>query len=379
MYLYQKNNSYFAQMARELIPDGKKELSWLGATDLREEFRGIKFKADKASLYRINYKSRFATRILAPLSSFRCQNQDELYRNGRKVKWKDFLSTDTTFAIFANVSESSINNSHFASLRLKDAVADYFVETTGIRPNVETRRPDLWINLHIRKDFATISIDTSGGSLHKRGYRKNGLDAPMQETLAAEIIQQTDWDTEQPLADPMCGSGTLLCEALMYCANIPSGYLRQNFGFRHLPDFKPKIWETILEKSRKKIFSVSKGLITGSDISEAAVKAARLNLKNIPGGDSVKIFRAPFDELNSLESHLIVTNPPYGIRLEGGRDLSGFYKSLGDFLKNKCKGSTAYVYFGERSWLKAIGLKPSWKKPLKNGGLDGRLAKFELY
>ncbi len=379
MYLYQKNSEYFAQIANELIPDGKKELTWLGAKNPTEEYRGIRFKADNASLYKINYKSRLSTRILAPLSSFKCNSPNKLYSEGRRIQWSDFLTLDNTFAVFANVSDSEINNSHFASLKLKDAIADFFMEKEGRRPDVDARNPDLWINLYIRKDYAVISIDTSGGSLHKRGYREKSIDAPMQETLAAEIINLSEWDTEQPIYDPMCGSGTLLSEALMYCSNTPSGFLRKKFGFSCLPDFDNKVWETILEKGKRLITPPEEGLITGSDISKQAVYAARDNLNHLPGGETVKVFRSSFQDLELISGALIISNPPYGIRMQEQEDLAGFYKEFGDFLKNTCKGSTAYIYFGDRAYIKKIGLKATWKKPLKNGGLDGRLVKFELY
>ncbi len=379
MYLYQKNNEYFAQIANELAPDGKKELSWLGAKNIKEEYRGLRFKADKESLYKINYKSRLSTRILAPLSSFKCNSPNKLYSEGRRIQWDDFLSTDNTFAVFSNVSDSEINNSHFSALKLKDAIADFFMDKEGIRPDVDSRNPDLWISLYIRKDYAVISIDTSGGSLHKRGYREKSIEAPMQETLAAEIINLCEWDTEQPVYDPMCGSGTLLSEALMYVSNTPSGFLRKNFGFTYLPDFDKDVWDSILEKGKRLIMPPEEGLIAGSDISKQAVYAARDNLNNLPGGDAVKVFRSSFQDLEKLSGSIIISNPPYGIRMNQEEDLAGFYKEFGDFLKNTCKGSNAYIYFGDRAYIKKIGLKASWKKPLKNGGLDGRLVKYELY
>lgn len=379
MYTYQKTNEYFAQIAGGLEEEGRKELSWLGAKKIVEEYRGLTFKADKATLYRVNYKSRLVSRVLAPIASFKCKDQDALYNAARAINWSDFLTEENTFAVFANVSDSNIDNSHFASLKLKDAVADYFRDTTDIRPNVDTKNPDLWINLHIRRNNAVISIDTSGGSLHRRGYRIKKVDAPMQETLAAAIIQLSEWDGEQNLYDPMCGSGTLLCEALMYAGNIPAGYLRNNFGFKHLPDFDPAIWNEILRKGKKQIRQLPQGLITGSDISRQAVTASIANVNKLPGGKLIEFSTLDFREIGNLNDTLIVCNPPYGIRLQRGEDMSGFYKNLGDFLKMKCKGSTAYIYFGELKYLKNIGLKASWKIPLKNGGLDGRLAKYEMY
>ncbi|MBU1172429.1 MAG: class I SAM-dependent RNA methyltransferase [Proteobacteria bacterium] len=379
MYQYQSTNEYFAQIADGLEDQGVKELSWLGATQIIKEYRGLKFKADKAALYRVNYKAKLLTRVLAPLASFHCHDQDSLYKNARAIDWSDFLSDTGTFAIFANVSESKINNSHFASLKLKDAIVDQFRDKTGQRPNIDTRNPDIWFNLHIRDNQAVISVDTSGGSMHRRGYRKKTVDAPMQETVAAAIIELSEWDGEQPFYDPMCGSGTLLCEALMYASNIPAGYLRSNFGFTRLPDFDQPLWWDIQQVSRKQIRNIPEDLIAGSDILKSAVSAAKININLLPGGKVIQIDQTPFEDIGNLSDSLIICNPPYGIRLDRGQDMGPLYKRLGDFLKFKCQGSTAYIYFGDRELIKKIGLRPSFKIPLRNGGLDGRLVKYELY
>lgn len=379
MYQYQSNNEFFAQIADGLEDQGVKELSWLGATQIIKEYRGLRFKADKAALYRINYKSKLLTRVLAPLVSFPCHDQESLYKNARAIDWSDFLPETGTFAIFANVSESKINNSHFASLKFKDAIVDQFRDKTGQRPNIDTRNPDIWFNLHIRENKAVISVDTSGGSLHRRGYRKKTVDAPMQETLAAAIIELSEWDGEQPFYDPMCGSGTLLCEALMYACNIPAGYLRNNFGFLRLPDFEKSIWWDIQQKGRKQIRKIPDDIIAGSDILKSAVSAAKSNINLLPGGKDIQITQSAFEDIGNLSDCLIICNPPYGIRLEQGQDMGPLYKRLGDFLKLNCQGSTAYIYFGDRELIKKVGLRPTFKIPLKNGGLDGRLVKYELY
>ena len=379
MYLYQTNNEYYAQIADGLEELGRKELSWLGVSQITQEYRGLRFKADHASMYRVNYKSRLITRIMAPLVSFPCYDEKTLYDTARMIEWSDFISENSTFAVFANVSESNITHSHFASLKVKDAIVDYFRDKTGIRPDVNTKNPDIWFNLHIRDNKAVLSLDTSGGSLHRRGYRRKTVDAPMQETLAAAIIQMSEWDGEQPLYDPMCGSGTLLCEALMYCCNIPSGFLRNDFGFTHLPDFDYDLWQDIRQKSRKQIRNLPELLIAGSDVSGQAVSAAMANVNLLPGGKNIDISRTAFEDIGNLTNTLIVCNPPYGIRLERGKDMGPFYKKLGDFLKCNCQGSVAYIYFGDREYIKKVGLKASVKIPLKNGGLDGRLVKYEMY
>jgi len=378
-YQYQKDFRYFAQVADGLKEAGAGELNELGAEDVRPEFSGIYFRADKSTLYRINYLTRILSRCLAPLISFACHDTDTLYQKAKQIEWEDFFAEGNTFAVSANVSNSAISHSKFAALRLKDAVADYFKEITGQRPDVSVRNPDILLNLHIRNDKAVISLDTSGGALHRRGYREETVPAPMQETVAAAIIRYSEWDGSVPLYDPLCGSGTLLCEALMRYSNIPAGVFRNQFGFEFLPDFDGAVWKQVKKEADGHIRELPEGLIAGSDLSAEAVSAARTNLMGLHYGNNVNVEKADFRKLPALEEHVIVTNPPYGIRLGRDENLEMFYKYLGDFLKQKCKGSAAFVYFGERKYIKKIGLKASWKIPIKAGGLDGRLVKYEMH
>ncbi len=379
MYEYQKTNRFFAQIPEEMKDVGARELADLGATSLTPGYRGIYFSADMESLYRINYAARLPSRILAPLISFRCRSTDQLYRKAREVNWKDFFSENRTFAVFGHVSASPISNSRYASLRLKDAIVDFFREGTGKRPDVDPRNPDLWLNLHINGDRATISLDTSGGSLHRRGYRKEAVSAPMQETVAAAVIRYSGWDGSVPLYDPMCGSGTLLCEALMHYCRIPSGFLRGHFGFECMPDYDESLWRKVKSGLDGRIRAIPRGHISGSDLSRKAVEISGMNTTSLPYGDRIRLDVLDFRESEGLEKGLIVTNPPYGIRMGNREGLDLLYKSLGDFLKQKCKGSTAYIYYGDREFIKKTGLRTSWKKPLRTGGLDGRLVKYELF
>lgn len=379
MYEYQNNNLYFAQIADGIKEPGARELSGLGAHNVSPEYGGIYFNAGSEALYRINYCTRLATRILAPLVSFDCPSAEQLYETAKGTNWTDFISAENTFAIFSNVSNSRITNSHYASLRLKDGIVDSFRGLTGKRPDIDPRNPDIWLNLHIRDDRAVISLDTSGGSLHRRGYRKDAVSAPMQETVAAAIIGYTEWNGDVPLYDPMCGSGTLLCEALMHYCKIPSGIFRERFGFEFLPDFDEALWERVKKDIDGQVRGLPEGLISGSDISSKAIEITKTNILNLPSGDKVKLETLDFRKHKGLENGTIVANPPYGMRMGNRRDLDLLYKSLGDFLKQRCRGSSAFIYFGERGLIKNIGLKPAWKKPLKTGGLDGRLVKYELF
>lgn len=379
MYQYQHTHRYFAQIAHGLEEEGARELTALGAREVATAYRGLYFDADPAAFYRIHYGARLVTQILAPLLTFDCHSDRYLYKTARDIDWTDFLSVDETFAVSANVSHSKINHSKFAALRLKDAVVDQFRDRYGRRPSIDTDDPDVWLNVYITNNRAVLSVATAGASLHRRSYRTASVEAPMQETVAAAVIRYTGWDGEQPLYDPMCGSGTLLGEALMHYGRVPAGYLRDGFGFERLPGFDAATWQAVRQEMDAAIRPLPPGLIAGSDASRDAVDAARQNLANLPFGDNVTLAVKDYRSISSLPDHVIVCNPPYGLRMGRQEHMPSFYKAFGDFLKQRCTGSTAYVYFGKRDLLKHIGLRTSWKKPLVSGALEGRLARFELY
>ena len=379
MFSYQKSGRYFAQIAEGLEDLGKKELQELGAHEIKSVYRGIYFSADKASLYRINYCSRLLSRILAPLIRFDCHSDKYLYKTASSIDWLSLLDLKKTFAVRANVSHSKITHSKYASLRLKDAIVDFFRKKTGRRPNVDARDPDILFNLHIQNNKATIYLDTSGTSLHRRGYRLASIAAPMQETVAAAIVRLSAWNGARPLADPMCGSGTLLCEAMMHYCRIPAGFLRKKFGFTTLPDYDAKTWTAVKQEEDRRIRDLPPGLISGSDRSDGAIAAAKTNVKSFAQGANIALAVRAMQNIRSLENSVIICNPPYGMRLETDEDIRDFMKRFGDFLKQNCKGSDAYIYFGNRELIKSIGLKPAWKKILISGGLDGRLVKYSLY
>ncbi len=379
MYLYQKSNIYFAQVADDIKDIAEKEIIYLGGQDTRPVYRGISFKADLKTLYNLNYYSRLASRFLAPLARFACHSERYLYKTASQVRWEDFLTPSMTFAVFSSVANSSIKHSKYAALCLKDAVVDYFRDNFGGRPSIDAEKPDLWLNLHIENNEATISLDTSGGSLHRRGYRKDAVVAPMVETLAAAIIQYSGWDMSTPLLDPFCGSGTLLCEAYLFAGNRPAGILREKFGFERMPDFDREIWGQVKDEAEKRFIPVKRGLISGSDISQEAVRYSINNCSLIDSEKAIEVTKRDIFDIEGIQGRMIICNPPYGMRQGKNQDMDRFYGRLGDFLKRRCRGSTAFIYFGERSYIKSVGLKPSWKRPLSNGGLDGRLVKYELY
>lgn len=378
MYQYQ-DSGYFAQAPGMMEEFCEKELLELGATNTKVAYRGVSFKADKHALYKINYTSRLLSRVLAPLITFHCRTTNALMKTAEKVRWEEIFSVDKTFAISSSVAKSQITNSLYASQVLKDGIADYFRAKFGKRPNVETVNPDVRFNLHIEKDNAVISIDTSGESLHKRGYRLLAGEAPMQETLAAAIIKLSKWDGDNPLWDCMCGSGTILCEALMHYCRIPAQKLRSKFGLFHLPDFDLKLWEELKDECDKKIRPLPLGLVIGSDKSQKVIEVAKSNLSRLPFGDAVDLSCHPYQHVKQFENGTLITNPPYGIRLGEIEEVRALYKELGDFIKTKCNGTSAFIYTGNPELRKSIGLRTTRRTPLVNGKLEGVLLQFDSY
>jgi len=381
MFQYQQRNQYFAQIASGFEEIAEAELKSLGATAIKPAYRGFHFEADSEALYRINYTSRLIVRVLAPLVTFDCHSDKYLYQTALKLDWSRFMSPRETFAVSAVTSNTpSLKHSQYAALKVKDAVCDFFRNRCGERPSVNIPAPDVGIHLFVRNNRATISLDATGGSLHKRGYRTASVEAPMQETLAAAIIRLSGWEGERPLIDPMCGSGTLLCEAAMHICRIPPAFLRTHWGFEHFPDFDIETWKKIKAEADSAIRPLPEGLLFGSDTDPRAIRATQTNLHQVPGCKNVVHTEVKdFRKIEQLENTTIVVNPPYGVRLGNREAAEALLKEFGDFLKQRCTGCTAYVYAGDRKLLKKVGLKPEWKKDLNNGGLEGVLGKFDLY
>ena len=378
-FQYQKWSGYFARMARGTEDLGAEELAELGAEKVKQAYKGAYFEADKKTLYRINYQSRIASRILAPLLTFQCHSTKYLYRTAKTIEWSKVLSLRDTFALSATVSHSRITHSKYAALCVKDAIADYFVESTGKRPNVRRENPDVHINLHVQNNKAVLSLDTSGEALHKRGYRKETLEAPMRETLAAAIIRLSGWKGEVSFCDPMCGSGTLLMEALMKVCRIPAGYLRHRFGFENLPDFDRDLWIKIRAEEDRRITPLARGVLLGSDISRHALNKAEKNCLSLPFGENIRWKAAPIEEITVPQRSLIVCNPPYGVRLGDKRRAALLYRDMGRALKERCGGSIAFIYVGDPSLIREFGLKATLKRALPNGPIKGQLCRFDVF
>jgi len=380
MWNYQGGSGFFATTARGMEPMAAEEIAAQGATHVRRGFQGVRFDADTDALYRVHYNARLVSRILAPLGEFPCPDQDALYREIHALPWPRLFGIERTFAIKAHLNRSKLNHAAFAALKTKDALVDRFREDTGDRPSVDTRQPDIALVLHVENNRATIYLDLAAHSLHRRGYRVDSVDAPLQETLAAAMIRLSGWDGTRLLVDPMCGSGTLLCEALMHHAHIPAGYLRTSCGLERLPDFDTQQWEHVRLASDTGILRFQGSLpIYGSDILPEAVHASRTNLDALPGGPNVRVEARDFRDQKGWNNAVVICNPPYGIRL-GDRDgAKALLRDFGALLKHQCKGCSAFVYLGEPGLLGSLGLRPDWQKPLRNGGLDGVLSAYTLY
>ena len=368
---------YFAMVAGSLEKYAREELVGFGARIIQEVPRGLHFSCAIGTLYRILYCSRIVTRVLLPLLVFDCHSQKYLYNQARKnIAWTSLFDLGETFSIDCNLHNSFTRHSLYASQVLKDAICDNFRERYDARPSYNNKAADIVFNLHIMNNRATIALDILGISMHQRGYRISSVEAPLQETLAATIVRIVDWNGEGVFVDPMCGSGTILAEALMRFCEIPAGYLRNNDRIRHLPGFRDDEWQRTLEIENARIKPLGKGKMAGSDINPLAVEAARANLARLPGGANVELTSMPFQKIHAQPGRTVVTNPPYGVRLEKGLGVQRVYRELGDFLKQKCPDSSAYILCGDKDLVKELRLRAHWTKSLKNADLDTKLAKI---
>ena len=374
---YQKENKYFAQVSGSLEQHAATELTAMGATILKIVPRGLQFSCSQKCLYHIVYRARLVQRVLAPLMHFKCLSDKDLYTfTYKRFDWTQLFAADQSFGIDTNVSDSNIKHSLYAGQLLKDAICDRFRDKYSQRPNFDTNKPDISFSLHIRENMATVSLDLTGISMHKRGYRISSTLAPLQETLAAAMIVMSGWQGEKPLLDPMCGSGTILAEALMHYCHIPAGYLRQDRGLQYLPDFDEALWNTVKSIDDAQIIPLPAGLICGSDISPKNIESSRINLLKLPGGENVELDVCAFQEITRQSERCIVTNPPYGIRIGSADSTIKLYNELGDFLKQKCPASEAYVLCGSKELIPELRLRAHWKKSLKNADLEVKLAKI---
>lgn len=336
----------------------------------RKSFCGVYVPQSMQTVYTINYCSRLATRVLWPLSRFPCPNREALYKHASKINWPKFLNPSKTFSIDANViSHPNLRNSLFAALVVKDALCDSLREAYDERPSVDTTAPDVQINLFIQNGWATISYDTTGAPLYKRGYRQHSVEAPLQESIAATMLTLAKFSS-QTLCDPFCGSGTILIEAAMIASNTPPGFFRKTWGFLSMPQFNFKEWEAIKKGADEKRIPLLPGKIFGSDKDMKAIDICRSHLK-ATGFD--KMVEVRYQDIRQFKTttpiELIVTNPPYGRRLDTSAEI---YRYLGDFIKKQPKAS-GYVLAPEDSLIKETNLPSKESFAFSNGGFKVKL------
>ena len=376
-------NNHFKMLAKTmhgLEPILARELRNLGAAHVKEGIRNVTFEGDNGFMYKANMALRTAIRILKPYKTFKIRDEHDLYKQIQKIHWEEFLFTDKTFAVNSTVSSVNFTHSHYVSLKTKDAIVDYFRDRYDARPSIDLKHPDLYINIHIQNETCTVSFDSSGDSLHKRGYRDRTNIAPINEALAAGLILLSGYDGTQNLIDPMCGSGTILIEAAMIAVNFPPNLNRKEFAFEKWNDFDEDLFEKIQDSLIAKIRDTNMQIL-GYDKAPSAVMKAKDNIKNADLSDFVKIEKQDFfsSELPFENGKTIVLfNPPYGERLQV--DIPVFYGKIGDTLKQFYSGVDAWLITSDfQNGLKKVGLRTSKKIQLYNGALECRFVKYEMY
>lgn len=385
---------YFVTAARGLESTTAAELTALGATQTEVVPGGVFFEGAYDLLYKAHLWLRTASRVLFPLREFLAPNPDAVYEGVKDFRWEAFFQPRFTFSVDATVSMSKsmerggrghpFNNSHFLRLRVKDAVVDRLREKRGTRPDVSIEDPDLTVYVHIREGKCFLYLDATGPSLHERGYRPPGAPAPLKETLAAGLVDLTGWDGSVPLADPLCGSGTILVEAALKAGRRAPGLLRRRrFLFMNWPEFNPKRWQELVEEAESMKCEVPAGLLYGCDSHPNAIRLSRQSLQRAglsPNSvqfsqKELKDFRRP----EGAEKGVLLANPPYGERLGEAEELGPLYKSFGDLCKQEFKGWDAYLFTGSSELAKQVGLRTSARIPLFNGSIECRLLRYELY
>jgi len=374
-------NEYFSMVAKtmtgleEILAN---ELDSIGASQIEISNRAVTFEGNNEIMYKANYWCRTALHILKPIAGFYIRREEDLYKKIYDIRWEDYMNASGTLAVDAVVNASIMTHSHYVSLKTKDAIVDRFRDYTERRPNVDITNPDIRINIHLFKNYCSVSLDSSGYSLHKRGYRIKTGAAPISEVLAAGIILLSGWDKQSNFIDPMCGSGTIVCEAAMIANNIPPGYYRKSFGFEKWKDFDKELWENLKTDALDEQTEFEYDII-GSDISEEAIEIARENAKSARLHKDIVFEVKSFEEqIPPEDGGILVMNPPYGERIVP-EDIVKLYQEIGNALKKNYNGYNAWIISSDFNALKFIGLKPTRKISLFNGPLECKLAKFEIY
>ncbi len=360
-----------------LEPVLAKELTQLGANDVQIGRRMVSFKGDKELLYRANFQLHTAIRILKPIKHFKALSADDVYEGVKDIDWSEYIGSDKTFAVDSVVFSEEFRHSKFVAYKVKDAIVDQFREKTGQRPNISITNPDIRLHIHIAEDQCTLCLDSSGESLHRRGYRQESVEAPLNEVLAAGMILMTGWHGETDFIDPMCGSGTLLIEAALIARNMAPGLFRKEYAFEKWPDFDRDLFDEIYnDDSQEREFNHH---IYGYDVDIKAVNTAILNIKAAGLSSDITVKECDFKDFkHPKEKSIIVTNPPYGERISTP-DLLGTYKMIGERLKHEFTGNEAWILSYREECFAQIGLKPSIKIPLFNGSLECEFRKYQMF
>ncbi len=358
-----------------------KELVELGANNVQIERRAVSFTGDKRMLYMANFCLRTASRILVPITQFKARHTDDIYEQVKQIDWSEYMTTKMTFQIDATVYSDYFRHSQFITYRVKDAIVDWWMERGGVRPSVKLTNPDLYLNVHIGGDIVTVSLDSSGESLHKRGYRVANTQAPINEALAAGMLLLAGWNGQGDFYDPMCGSGTLLIEAAMIARNIAPGIYRKGFAFEKWANFDADLFEDVYsDDSREREFEHK---IYGSDAGFYAVQTATKNIESAGLQRDIEVKQIRVQELRLAEQDtdgaLVMINPPYGERLAQDKDVLNLYKDMGTALKHQFSGATAWIISSNDEALKCIGLRPAKRVRLVNGDLDCWFNQYVLF
>jgi putative N6-adenine-specific DNA methylase len=356
------------------------ELKSIGIEHRKLDDGGISFSGNMDDVYKVNYLSSTGMVLWLEICDLNVRNEQSIYETIKKNNWDELFKRESTFSFKCIQKGDRFKNTHFLSLKGKDAIVDYFTDKGLQRPNVEKQDADFNFLILIDNHKGKLLLNTSGRALYKRGYRTIRHDAPLNETVASCILKSIEWKAETPLYDPFCGSGTIPIEAARIAKNVPSGYNRKKWGFEKLPEFNKTNWLSIKETADSKIDESVKLNIYGSDNDNFCTQSSTIHSKQAHVPNLIRFRTTEISDWIPFTDHgMIVTNPPYGIRLHKIQNLKQVFADFGDVLKTKCEGFNAYVIFGNRDFIKKIGLKTSMKKPLRIGALDGRLVGFEMY
>lgn len=372
------SEKFHAKTLKGLEPLLAEELLSLGASRTEILNRGVTFYGGMALMYRVNLASRLALRVLLPIMRFEATDPDTMYRRIKRFDWSRYLDNRMTFAIDPVVHSPHFNNSQYVAQKVKDGIVDRFRELTNLRPSVKREQPDLLINVHISGRWVTVSLDSSGGSLHKRGYRTGhgAFEAPLNEVLAAGMVMIAGWDGQTPFMDPMCGSGTLAIEAALIAANIPPGIFRKSYGFEHWKDFDRDLMEHVARQLPEE--REVKVPVIARDIDPEAVALTQRQVKHMDLSKIITVEEGDFAQAEAMEGITLIMNPPYGERIKAD-DIESLYSMTGSTLKHKFPGSDAWILSSSKKALGRVGLKPSSRRPLFNGSLECSYVNYQTF